>query len=229
MKNPNTPTGWNDKINSILEQRNELSDRGQSELLEILKQDKEEKERKQTVTNTIRNNPILNDLKENHIKIEEDVEMMGYKWKVVHIDLPAMWNFEWFKFDYFVSNKSVDKENFESKSELKEKSYSMSDISTLLQAMNRYMVECWWWKYCTDKYDDYKKELNFVESNRDSCYAWYYLTLITWLDSWHWLSDTVAWKKDLRAVWQCHDNICAFDREDGDEFIEHNLFLKLSN
>lgn len=40
MKDQNTPTGWNDKINSILEQWNELSEKEQSELLATLQQNK---------------------------------------------------------------------------------------------------------------------------------------------------------------------------------------------
>jgi len=39
----NIPTSWNDKLNSIMEQWNKLSDKEQSELLQVLQQDKKEK------------------------------------------------------------------------------------------------------------------------------------------------------------------------------------------
>ena len=106
---------------------------------------------------------ILNDLRENHVKIEKNAEVEWYKWKKVHIDLPAVWNFEWFKFDYFVSNDFVYKKDFEAKSELKKKSYSMNDVSKLLQAMNEYMTELWG---KNDGNIDYETELKYWEFRR---------------------------------------------------------------
>jgi len=171
-------------------------------------------------------NIILNDLKENHVKVEENAEMMWCKWKKVHIDLPAVWDFEWFKFDYFISDEAVYKRDFEKKSELEEKSYSMSDISKLLQAMNRYMIEL---KGKNDWDMDYEKELKYWETEKYRCDTWDCLKAITWLDYWYWLSDKdVAWKQGSRAIWVCDRDYCSFLRFDFGNY-RANLFLRLSD
>ena len=180
---------------------------------------------------------ILNDLKENHVRIEENVEMLWYKWKIVHIDLPAVWNFEWFKFDYFVSDTRVTKKLFEKKklfereSKLEKKSYSMKDISQLLQAVNKYMAEL---KWNNDGSMDYEQELMYWSKNRkEQCKAWYYLSAITWLTSFYWLSDKdIDWKKNSHAFWCCDWDNCYFYRCDNEGFIanlEAHVFLRLSN
>lgn len=169
---------------------------------------------------------ILNDLRENHVKIEKNAEVEWYKWKKVHIDLPAVWNFEWFKFDYFVSNDFVYKKDFEAKSELKKKSYSMNDVSKLLQAMNEYMTELWG---KNDGNIDYETELKYWEFEKYRCTAWDCLKAITWLKYWYWLSDKdVAWIMDSRAVWDCGIvGCCRFNRYNNDNFAK--LFLRLSD
>ena len=86
---------------------------------------------------------VLNDLKEHHVKNEENAEMMWHKWKKVHINLPAVGNFEWFKFDFFISKDSLSKEDFENNPEFQNKSFSMNEICNLLYAMNNYLYELW--------------------------------------------------------------------------------------
>ena len=168
---------------------------------------------------------ILRDLKENHVKIEENAKMMWYKWRKVHIELPAVWNFEWFKFNYFVSNDYVTKWNFEKKSELEEKSYSMSDVSKLLQAMNKYMIEL---GGKNDGDMDYENKLKFWETETYRCEAWDCLKAITWLDVWYWMKDKdVAGRQNSRANWGCRDYDCGFSRTAYDDFA--NLFLRLSD
>ena len=151
---------------------------------------------------------ILDDLKENYIKIEEDKEIMWYEWKIVHIDLPAIWDFEWFKFDYFVSYKSVAQEDFEKKFELKKKSYSVEDVSELLQAMNSYMKEL---QGKNDWDMDYENKLRYLRTNTRRCNVWDCLKYITGLDRLYWLRDMdVAWDTDMCAGWTCHDDNCHF-------------------
>ena len=173
---------------------------------------------------------ILDDLRKNYVKIEENVRMLWYEWKKVHINLPAVWNFEWFKFDYFVSNDEVMKYDFERKSQLEKRSYSINDVSKLLQAMNKYMVEL---QGDNDWDMDYENELKYWETETWGCKAWDCLKVITWLDNWYWLKDKeVARRGYSRALWYCFNNIllknaCFFKHDNGINF-RANLFLKLS-
>lgn len=169
---------------------------------------------------------ILENLKEKCVKVEENVEYMWYNWKKVHIDLPEIeWKFGWFKFEYFVSNESVLKRDFERNAELEKKSNSMKDVWGLLWAMNKYMqamgVE-------TDWDMDYKYDLKYWKTNNYRCDAWDCLKQITWLDYRYWLMDkNVDSKKNSRAAWYCNDGNCSFNRIDNDNF-NANLFLRLS-
>jgi hypothetical protein len=173
-------------------------------------------------------NAILSDLDENHVTVEEDVEMMWYKWEKVHIDLPAVWNFEWFKFDYFVSYDCVTKKDFEKEPELENKSYSTNDVWNLLKAMNKYMAELG----CKTDYwqMDYENVLKYWEKyNTWCCKAWDCLQRITWLKRTCWLSDkNMAWRKGSRAVWAFHGDFCCFFDRINDEYKAY-LFLRLSD
>ena len=168
---------------------------------------------------------ILKNLKENCVKVEENVEMMWYEWEKVHINLPAVWHFEWFKFEYFVSDEYVYKIDFESNSELEEKSYSMKEVWELLKAMNGYMqamgVE-------TDGDMDYENNLKYWETHNNSRKAWDYLKQIAWLNERYWLSDkNVGWRKNSHARWRCNSDHCNFSRSDF-AYGRANLFLRLS-
>ena len=174
---------------------------------------------------------ILKDLKENYVTVEENAEIGWYMlgWKKVHINLPAVWNFKWFKFNYFVSSRPEFKEELERSPKLVEKLYSMKDVWGLLWAMNRYMqamgVE-------TDWDLDYENALKLWErGSQGGCNAWDCLMEITWLNnnywsSTYWLKD---WKVDrrhnrLRAELVCFDGMCNFQL--GDRGNWAYLFLK---
>ena len=172
---------------------------------------------------------ILNDLKENYVMIEEDAEMMWYKWKKVHIDLPAIWNFEWFKFDYFVSENSyswlVGKKDFWQKPRLKKKLYSIKEISKLLHAMNKYMIEL---KWINDGDMDYENKLKYWEAGVEKCNAWDCLKTITWLDDHYWLVDKYVQRLTSPHIrLACRDDTFCFDRYGGD--VVSRLLLKLSD
>ena len=170
---------------------------------------------------------IRDDLKKNYVKIEENAEMMWYKWKKVHITLPSIWSFEWYKFGYFISDNMVKKWEFENNPNLGEKSlFSMCDISKLLQAINKYMVEFWG---KNDMNVDYENELQYWRTKNYRCNAWDCLRTITWLCDWYWLSDKdVAWRKDSHAIWYCFHTCCYFNRSD-DDFNYANLILRISD
>ena len=152
---------------------------------------------------------------------------MWYEWKKVHINLPAVWNFKWFNCDYFVSNYEVSKSSFEKKSELEKKSYSMKDVSKLLQAINEYMSEL---QGKNDWNMDYENELKCWDAKRNRCNAGDCLKAITWLNIWYWLSDKedVAWGRYQRTKLNCLHDFCYFYRS----FSNSNyakLLLKLSD
>ena len=189
------------------------------------KKEREEIERKEIIIKIKWNTAaILNDLKENYVITEENAEMMWYWWKKVHINLPAVWNFEWFKFDYFVSYNPVLRDTFESDSELEKKSYSMNEISKLLQAMNKYMIEL---LGANDGDMDYEDELKYWETDNYRCKAWNCLKAITWLNKLYWLKDKrVDWRENPRAIWACIYDNCFFARGSNDDS-HANLFLRL--
>jgi len=175
---------------------------------------------------------ILKDLKENHVTVYENQEMMWYKWKIVEINLPWAWE-DYNPFKYFVSYKLVRKDTFESNPELEKNSYSMEEVWNLLKAINNYMkamgVEI-------DTDVDYENDLKTWEHytkkgklNNHKSVAWDCFNDIAWLNDWYWLKDKdVAWSVGSRAHW--HNN---FDYSEivptfyNDLYSAH-LFLKLS-
>ena len=168
---------------------------------------------------------ILGDLKDNYVKVEDGVEMMWYKWKKVYINLPAVWNFEWFKFDCFVWVGSETKSFLEKDhQDVIDNSYSIKDISNLLRAMNRYMKE---YGVETDWDADYETALRLGNgwNCETNCKAW---DCLKYLFPWHkspyyedryWLKDVeediesrVEEDIDSRFVWKFHSDACFFDR-----------------
>ena len=211
-----------EKIKSIVkEAKKEEKEREKRE------EERKEKERKEKNLKLMWNtNAILNDLKENHIKIEEDKEMMWYKWKIIHIDLPKVWNFKWFRFGYFVSNITITKEEFERDPLIEKQSYSMKDVSELLQAMNEYMKEL---QGDNDWDMNYENGLRRRETNTIGCMMWYCLRYITCLNTWYWLKDKeLSWIKGSRAIRACANGNCCFSLGDRSDNYA-NLFLKLSD
>lgn len=228
MITPNTPNNLGKKLESILKQ---LNTDEKTRLLKMLQQDKENSEneqwRKRKESELFWNKEaILKNLKENTV-ILKNVQMYWYNWNKVHINLPAVWNFEWFKFDYFVSYKGTLKPlEYESYPKLEEKLYSMKEIWELLKAMNKYMKEM---GVETDGDVDYENDLKNWETSNYRCNAWDCLKDILWLNECYWLKDNnVNWRTDFRALWNCEGRCCYFD-DIGANHIRANLFLKLSD
>lgn len=165
---------------------------------------------------------ILNDLEENHIKIYENEEVMWYKWRIVEITLPGVWE-EFNPFKYFVSEKSINMIDFEKNPELAKKSYSMKDIWGLLKAMNEYMKAM---GVRTDRYMDYENDLkDWQKGRKNRCDVWDCLKQIELIDGSCWLKDKDVPFMGARARWDCGDNKCCFHvYESG----EANLLLRVS-
>lgn len=159
---------------------------------------------------------ILNDLKKNHVK-EKNVEEMGYQWKRVYIDFPAVGSFKWFKFDYFVSEDKISKDELKSNPKLKEKLHSFSEIWKLLQAMNSYMKE---FGVKTDYFMDYADRLKYYHTDYHNCVAWNYLKDITGLNSRYWTYQ-VSGLSDF-GCWRCDGDYCGF----GWDTLPSHVFMK---
>ena len=169
---------------------------------------------------------ILNALRTNEKYVKKErAEVMWHEWEKVHINLPEVWKFKWFKFEYFVSDGEVTRKNFEANPELVKRSYSMKDVWELLKAMNEFMAALG----CETDWDmNYENELKYWKTDTIGCYAWECLKDITWLNSLYWLSDkNVTWRTGSRASWRCDCDYCFFDRDDYD-YCSSNLFLRLS-
>lgn len=161
---------WEDIKSSILAYPDELKDR----ILTALQQEKLERWKKEWNVDA-----ILEDLRKNHVTIEKNIEMFGHKWNIVHVDLPAAWNwkFNWFSFSYFVWDY-VRNEDFEEN--LEKSSYSVERVWQILKSINEYMKASRVKDVDVDM--DYKNELN-IDGGIDNCKAWDYLKRITDLDS----------------------------------------------
>ncbi len=168
---------------------------------------------------------ILKNLKQK-VVVDKNTNYMWYTWKKVHITLPEVeWKFDWFKFEYFISNKTVYKKDFESNPELENKSYSPEEVWNLLKAMNKYMqamgVE-------TDWDMDYEKDLKYRKVYNTWCDSWDCLKDIAWLDYLLWLKQkNVNWKINSRVYWDTRNLSCCFWISVW-EYSYANLFLRLS-
>ena len=188
----------NDNSNELNLIVGNLSDEKRNELYLILKQDREKKKQL-----------MLKDFEENHVKIEENMEMFGERWKIIHINLPSVWDFGWFKFDFFVSDRIVWKEDFEGK-QLEKQSYSRREVADLLEALNKYMEACWvdW-----DGEVDYEQYANVYGKRCYDSEAWKFLRKKIKRD--YWLSDknSLDWTiddGDIRAYLTCWGWECWF-------------------
>jgi hypothetical protein len=163
---------------------------------------------------------ILDDLIQNHVKIEENYEYLSwYEWKKISIKLPAVWNFEWFEFNCFAWDESLRRNEFEHFF-YKDKSYSMHEICELLRAINRYMKELW---VETDWDMNYFNDLKHmwwwrIERGWNNCIAWKYLREITGLnDVKHfWLLDSkINWRENTYVQWALDETSCCFSVKNG--------------
>lgn len=225
MTTINTPTGWDDDLKSMLEcLTNEQKDR----LFEMLKQDKKDRGNIGNESLYWNKDAILDDLIENHVYVDKDIEieMLGHKWKLIHINLPKIGNFEWFKFDCFVSNYGCNKKEFEFDSEYDKKFYSMDEISDLLKALNRYMRAYW---VNMDENIDFKKDL-YWKNKKITSNTWDCLKKIIELDTDYWLRDkNLDGKKGTRACWFCGYNSSYFSEYNDYDDDGAKLLMKISD
>lgn len=111
-------------------------------LLEMLQQNKKERERPSFEYLFWNEDAVLEDLKNNCITIDWDKEYLWHKWIVVHVKLPAVEDFDWFETDYFISDGGVEQRDLVFMKERK-KLYHKEKIRKLLEAISKHMKAYW--------------------------------------------------------------------------------------
>ena len=168
---------------------------------------------------------IMEDLKENFVTIKDATKkintwekMEDIEWKEVHFELPAVWNFKWFKFDYFVSNNTTNAKVLKKNPKLERQLYSMKEIWNLLTALRNYMKECdvlldW------HSYINYAEEMKYWKTRDWKNEAWSCLNAILWLQHAYWLKNKIlVWQENWRTIkfkphvlLRCHKDGSYFD------------------
>lgn len=162
MTEINTPTGWNEDLKLRLEW---LTDEQKDELFEILKCEK-------TKRLMWKKEEVFKYIKENYVQIEKGIKFLWYEWKRIHIDLPAIWDLKWFKFDYFVSDENIAKHDLKKNQELNNKSCSKYNLAKewgiwylggLSSYIKRYLENFWIEGY--DPVDDFITNIIELKDN----------------------------------------------------------------
>ena len=199
--------------------------------------EKKEKWRKETIARMEarikkKENEIIKNLRDCHVRINGCQEINWIKGKTVLFDLPAVWNFKWFKFNFFISDKRITKGVFEKISFFKKESkferqaYSLKEICELMEALRDYMKEL---ESPEDYGMNYEKDLKYWETQKTKCHVWKFLKSILWLDDPYWLKDkSVDWKEKSRVWRDCSFDLSAFNYcVDND--CKWKLLLKVNN
>ena len=162
-----------------------LSAHEKDEILRILKEDQDKRNREANLKPELiwNKEQILKDLENNHLIIEKDKEMEfavydKIVWNIFHLELPPVWNFNWYKCDFFIRLKdnnfsTISKTVFEEEdATLVNKRYSVSymKIVELLKAINEYMKAYW---VSMDEDIDFENDLIPRENNfKNKCETW---------------------------------------------------------
>lgn len=98
---------------------------------------------------------IIEDLKKNHVDIKE-VKAFWYDSKLVTIDLPAVWDFQWKKVNFIISRSSEEQSKND---KLQEHLLSLDDLHDILDWIVSYMKILWVeidWKFTFEYSEDFK-------------------------------------------------------------------------
>lgn len=86
---------------------------------------------------------VVDDFLKNHVEVGETVEVMWYRWRMIHLNFVTEWNPNWYKFDCVISDDPLSKTEFDENLELVGNSKSIEDIRELYKAVSEYMGEHW--------------------------------------------------------------------------------------
>lgn len=171
-KKINKPNGWDEKLKSRLQW---LTPEEKDELLEILKQDKKERSKPSFESLFWNEKAILEDIKKNCLTTTWDVtynvqygldKEIPIWWRVVKIDLPAIWDFKWFKMDLFIWG-DVECQDLAFRKKIVKNLCSREKLEELLRAINGYMRAHW---VIVDENVDFNWDLDGVP-----CKTWEYV------------------------------------------------------
>ena len=88
------------------------------------------------------NKIVIEELKK-HVAIQEPQEMLWCEWKKVYIELPAVGDFKWFKFNYFRSKHAYSLNKFNDNNEYIENSFTINEMIEFFTALNDYLRNMW--------------------------------------------------------------------------------------
>lgn len=132
---------------------------------------------------------VMEDLNNNHRTIKENSEYMWLKWKELHLTLPAVWKFKWYKFDCFISDSKFrfDEMNHYN---WKYNFYDIDELCKLWDALKAYLEE---YNINIDTvFPDAKIKIDIKEQNiLTTTKIW--LPIIIWI---LWNGPHVIWKYD---------------------------------
>lgn len=89
---------------------------------------------------------IWNDLIKKHTKVGY-WEVLWYQWKIIRITLPAVWDFWWYKFECFISDKSMKANEMQYNKWYKDFALSKDEMDDFNKAIREYMKSYWVKKY----------------------------------------------------------------------------------
>ena len=198
---------------------NSLSYAQRDSLLEMLKQDKKEREKPSFESLFWDEKAVLEDLKKNYITIDWDKEYLWHKWIVVHIKLPAVADFEWFETDYFISNRRVEQRDLVFMKERKNL-YPREKIGKLLEAISRYMRAYW---IEMDANVDFDCDIDQLECHTSTLLGKYFK-----LDSTYWVRGDKEYEPNYFHTLDYHEGISCSPDGLPDDIFAH-LLMEFSN
>lgn len=146
------------------------------DLLKMLQEDKRERERPSFESLFWNEKAILEDIKKNYLTVTWDAtydamwffdKVKSIGWRVVKLDLPAVWDFKWFKIELFISRYVSYTSSIVGNDKTREKLCSREKLEDILRAINGYMRAYW---VVLDENVDFNWDLENVP-----CKTWEYV------------------------------------------------------
>ena len=196
MGNETWPLGLSKEAQSFLDW---LTSEDKEKIISVLLKDKETQAKKEKLKS------VIQDLKDNCIKTN-DYEINHRKlWKQIHLNLPTIWDFWWFKFDCFVSSGKISWPDF-NRAWFDNYSYSMKEIIDLYDNLRKYLSVCW----INDKNIDVNKIVQDIFSLHND----------------YRLSD--LWSNWRSVVRWTYSSLSFGEYWNSDDFVSANLLLKMN-
>ena len=224
MVNETWLLGWTDKLKMFIDL---LSPDQKDQLLEILLQENKEKKKNywEPIPELVWNfDKVLEFINDKCVKSQEIY--LVWKWFMYTIELPAVWEFEWFKFKCFKSEWVNNFDGYNKDLNGSSMWYSMEEIWEILQKINEFLMAYWVWdKDITDFSDLLKSWVRGV----NIFWAWKVLGKIlvnsTTTSCWtYWLTDKFPHRDGRGRVYLSFGNWkCAFGYGGAESHIIINL------